>query len=154
MAFSEAYLDGESEQRFGTALAEFPREELFLSTKLGGYLRQPGASAMPGGGDYILDYTYDTALRSIERSLARRKVDRLDAVYIHDRDPGFAGTAYRDELESAAEGAFVALRRLKEENVVGAIGVASMDWRAQTARFGTKQTITLISVSTTSKPLH
>ncbi len=127
---SAAYLGGESEQRLGAALADFPREELYLSTKLGRYLRQPGASAMPGGGDYFLDYTYDTTLRSVERSLSQLRVDRLDAVYIHDLDPGFAGTAYRDELDSAVEGAFAALRRMKEEKVVGAIGVASMDWRA------------------------
>ena len=101
-----------------------------MSTKLGRYLRQPGASSLPGGSDYHLDYSYDATLRSIERSLSRLRVDRLDAVFIHDLDPGYAGAAYRDELKSAVEGAFPALLRLKEEKVVGAIGVASMDWRA------------------------
>jgi D-threo-aldose 1-dehydrogenase len=85
---------------------------------------------LPGGSDFYLDYTYDTTLRSVERSLSRLKVDRLDAVFIHDLDPGFARTAYREELMTAVEGAFPALQRLKDEKVVGAIGVASMDWQA------------------------
>ncbi|BCQ29444.1 aldo/keto reductase (plasmid) [Caballeronia sp. NK8] len=127
---SAAYLGGESEQRLGAALAEYPRDELYVSTKLGRYLSQPGASSLPGGSDFYLDYTYDATLRSVERSLSRLKVDRLDAVFIHDLDPGFAQTAYRDELMTAVEGAFPALQRLKEEKVVGAIGVASMDWQA------------------------
>jgi D-threo-aldose 1-dehydrogenase len=127
---SAAYLGGESEQRLGAALAAYPREELYVSTKLGRYLSQPGASSLPGGSDFYLDYTYDTTLRSVERSLSRLKVDRLDAVFIHDLDPGFARTAYREELMTAVEGAFPALQRLKDEKVVGAIGVASMDWQA------------------------
>jgi len=127
---SAAYLGGESEQRLGAALAEYPRDELYVSTKLGRYLSQPGASSLPGGSDFYLDYTYDTTLRSVERSLSRLKVDRLDAVFIHDLDPGFARTAYREELMTAVEGAFPALQRLKDEKVVGAIGVASMDWQA------------------------
>ncbi|PRY04329.1 aldo/keto reductase [Paraburkholderia sp. BL25I1N1] len=127
---SAAYLGGESEQRLGAALAAFPRDELYVSTKLGRYLSQPGASSLPGGSDFYLDYTYDTTLRSVERSLSRLNVDRLDAVFIHDLDPGFARTAYREELKAAVEGAFPALQRLKDEKVVGAIGVASMDWQA------------------------
>ena len=127
---SAAYLGGESEQRLGAALAAYPREELYVSTKLGRYLSRPGASSLPGGSDFYLDYTYDTTLRSVERSLSRLKVDRLDAVFIHDLDPGFAQAAYREELKTAVEGAFPALQRLKDEKVVGAIGVASMDWQA------------------------
>ncbi|WP_250536385.1 aldo/keto reductase [Caballeronia sp. AZ10_KS36] len=127
---SAAYLGGQSEQRLGAALAAYPRDELYVSTKLGRYLSQPGASSLPGGSDFYLDYTYDTTLRSVERSLSRLKVDRLDAVFIHDLDPGFAGRAYREELKTAVEGAFPALQRLKDENVVGAIGVASMNWQA------------------------
>jgi D-threo-aldose 1-dehydrogenase len=127
---SAAYLGGESEQRLGAALADYPRDELYVSTKLGRYLHQAGASSLPGVINYDLDYTYDTTLRSVERSLSRLKVDRLDAVFIHDLDPAFAGAAYRAELKSAVKGAFPALQRLKEEKVVGAIGVASMDWRA------------------------
>jgi len=127
---SAAYLGGESEQRLGAALATYPRDELYVSTKLGRYLSRPGASSLPGGSDFYLDYTYDTTLRSVERSLSRLRVDRLDAVFIHDLDPGFAGTAYREQLKAAVEGAFPALQRFKDEKVVGAIGVASMDWQA------------------------
>lgn len=127
---SAAYLGGESEQRLGAALADYSRDELYVSTKLGRYLRQVGASSLPGVINYDLDYTYDTTLRSVERSLSRLKVDRLDAVFLHDLDPAFAGAAYPDELKSAVKGAFPALQRLKEDKVVGAIGVASMDWRA------------------------
>jgi D-threo-aldose 1-dehydrogenase len=128
---SAVYMGGESEQRLGAALGGYPRDELRISTKLGRYLRQAGASSLPGSAsDYYLDYTYDTTLKSIERSLSLLNVDFLDVVFIHDLDPGFAKEAYREELRSAATGAYPALQRLKEENVIGAIGVASMNWRA------------------------
>ena len=128
---SALYLGGQSEERLGAALRGLPRNELFVSTKLGRYLTHPGESSLPGSNSsYYFDYSYDTTLASVERSLSRLEVDFLDIVFIHDLDPGFAKDAYEDELISAREGAYRALRHLKEQQVIGAIGIASMDWRA------------------------
>lgn len=127
---SALYLGGESERRLGAALAGLPRARLRISTKLGRYQDHAGSSIDPGGANSRFDYSAETALRSVERSLGRLGVDRLDAVYLHDLDPDLCGDAYRAHFESALEGAYPALRRLQEQGVVGAIGVAAMDWRA------------------------
>lgn len=128
---SAAYLGGESEQRLGTALKGLPRGDLRLSTKLGRYQRHTGSSLDPKNKDnYSFDYSADATLRSVERSLARLKVDRLDAVYIHDLDPRFAKDAYDDLFRAALTGAYPALQRLREDNVIGAVGIAAMDWRS------------------------
>jgi len=128
---SALYLGGQSEERLGAAMRGLARDELFISTKLGRYLKQSGGSSLPGSDSaYYFDYSYDTTLASVDRSLSRLEVDFLDIVFIHDLDPGFAKDAYQDELKSAREGAYRALQHLKEQNVIGAIGIASMDWRA------------------------
>jgi D-threo-aldose 1-dehydrogenase len=62
----------------------------------------------------VFDFSYDGALRSIEESLERLGLDRIDIALIHDPD---------DHYEQAVGGAYVALERLRAEGVVSAIGV-------------------------------
>ena len=52
--------------------------------------------------------------RSLEESLARLGLDRVDIAYIHDPD---------DHWQAAIDGAYPALHRLREQGVVRAIGV-------------------------------
>ncbi len=128
---SSAYLGGDSERRLGRALQDFPRDELILSTKLGRYQNYIGSSLEPGQADnYHFDFSADAARKSVEQSLERLGVDYLNAVYIHDLDPRFAKDAYHDLFQQAVTEAYPALQRLKQEKVIGAIGAASMDWRA------------------------
>jgi D-threo-aldose 1-dehydrogenase len=109
------YGSGLAERRLGLALREKPRTEFVLSTKVGRRLK-PGRSAWHGAPpfDSYFDFSYDGALRSLEGSLERLGVDRVDVALVHDPD---------DHYEEAAIGAFRALRRLRDEGLVTRIGV-------------------------------
>jgi D-threo-aldose 1-dehydrogenase len=110
------YGSGLSEQRVGAALRERPRHQFTLSTKVGRLLR---------AGEPVFDFSYDGALRSLEESLERLGLDRVDLVLIHDPD---------DHADEAMAGAYPALERLRAEGVVGAIGVGMNQWEIP-ARF-------------------
>src|SRR6266480_2755138 len=109
------YGSGLAEQRLGTALHEHARDEYVLSTKVGRLLR-PGSSGWPGAPplEAYFDFSYDAALRSLEASLERLGLDRVDIALVHDPD---------DHYEEALAGAYRALARLRDEGVVRAIGV-------------------------------
>jgi D-threo-aldose 1-dehydrogenase len=100
---------GRSERRIGEALRQRPdlAEEVILSTKTGHY------------GDEK-DYSYDRTMRSVETSLERLGVDYLPIVHIHD-------VVSEDELKDIVrqEAAHAALSDLREEGVVGNIGVGT-----------------------------
>jgi D-threo-aldose 1-dehydrogenase len=64
----------------------------------------------------VWDFSYDFALRSVGQSLDRLQTDRLDLVHIHDPDKF---------LDEAMRGTYRALHQLRDEGVVGAIGVGS-----------------------------
>ncbi|GAA2059817.1 aldo/keto reductase [Catenulispora yoronensis] len=113
---------GLSERRLGAALRTRPRAEFVLSTKVGRIL-EPVAEpegqdtegfAVPAAFRRVLDYSADGVRRSIEASLERLGLDRIDLALIHD--PDF------DEEQALGE-AFPALARLREEGVLGAVGV-------------------------------
>ena len=124
------YLGGESERRLGVALEGLPRRELFLSTKIGRYQNHTGSSIDPQSKHSYFDYSAQATMRSVERSLERLKVDRLDAVYIHDLDHRIGGDGYAALFGKALREAYPALLRLKEQKVIGAVGIATMDWQA------------------------
>jgi D-threo-aldose 1-dehydrogenase len=71
----------------------------------------------------IYDYSADGTLRSIEDSLKRLGVDRLDFVWIHDLSRDFHGDAWLARFETARTGAFRALTRLREQAVIKAWGL-------------------------------
>jgi D-threo-aldose 1-dehydrogenase len=112
------YGSGLAERRLGAALRGRPREELTVSTKVGRLLR-PGDSRADGWHgapplEAYFDFSYDAALRSLDESLERLGLDRVDIALVHDPD---------DHYDEALAGAFRALARLREEGVVRAIGV-------------------------------
>jgi D-threo-aldose 1-dehydrogenase len=112
------YGSGLAEERLGRALRERPRDDFVLSTKVGRLLL-PGlppdrvfAGAPPLGP--VFDFGYDATLRSLDESLERLGLERVDVALIHDPD---------DHYADAMDGAYRALERLRSEGVVGAIGV-------------------------------
>jgi D-threo-aldose 1-dehydrogenase len=123
------YGSGLSERRVGGALRERPRDEFVLSTKVGRLLRtggQPDAvyeGALPL--EPVFDFSFEGVLRSLDESLERLGLDRVDVVYIHDPD---------DHFEDALAGAYPALERLRSEGVVRAVGVG-MNQSEMLARF-------------------
>ncbi len=123
---------GLSERRLGGALAAYRREEFVVSTKVGRLLvpRRPPTErdddifAVPGDLRRQWDFSRDGVLRSIEASLDRLGLDRLDIAYVHDPDvSGIPGAA----VTGAA-----ALIELRDEGVLGAVGIGSNDAGAVT----------------------
>jgi D-threo-aldose 1-dehydrogenase len=111
---------GLSEQRLGRFLVGRPRDDFVLATKVGRLLRAD-APAQPREAIWkdvpalnpVFDFSYDGVLRSVEESLERLGLDRIDVLHIHDPD---------DHYEEAMTGAYPALDRLRSEGVIGAVG--------------------------------
>jgi D-threo-aldose 1-dehydrogenase len=117
------YGHGLSEARLGAALAGRPREEYLVATKVGRLLVPDGGTAPPPTifsrtppVHPVFDFTADGVLRSVEASLERLGLDRVDLLHVHDPD---------DHLDDAERGAFPALLRLRDEGVVRAIGLGT-----------------------------
>jgi D-threo-aldose 1-dehydrogenase len=114
---------GLSEQRLGEFLGGKPRDQFVISTKVGRRLVAASADAPPDGADgfygaprlsRVRDYSRDGVLASLEASLTRLGLDRIDIALIHDPD---------DHAAEALDGAFRALAELRTAGVIGAIGV-------------------------------
>ncbi|MFE7705600.1 aldo/keto reductase [Streptomyces sp. NPDC057486] len=128
---------GLSERRLGAALRHRPRDSYVVSTKVGRLLdpvpADPIASydglsegfAVPATHRRRWDFSADGVRRSIEDSLERLGLDRIDVAYLHDPD---------DHAEAAFREAYPALEKLRSEGVVGAIG-AGMNQTAMLTRF-------------------
>ena len=111
------YGAGISERRVGAFLRTQPREAFTLTTKVGRLLVQgPGQSAQPHSPsvEAVYDFTADGVRRSLEESLTRLGLDRVDVALIHDPD---------EHYRQALEGAYPALHELRASGVIGAIGV-------------------------------
>ena len=83
------YGHGRAELTLGHALRDVPRDSYLLSTKVGRYLEPADAPGRPSrrraeGVPFnpVLDYSRDGATRSLEQSMLRLGVSRLDLVYI------------------------------------------------------------------------
>jgi D-threo-aldose 1-dehydrogenase len=121
------YADGLGEHWAGAALRQHPRDEFVLSTKVGRRLRplpHAGlASAKRFPFEPYYDYSYEGTLRSLEDSLQRLGLARVDIVYLHDVNPRWHGDDYERRFGEAMNGAYRALERLRGDGVVRAIGV-------------------------------
>src|SRR5207237_8836746 len=65
------------------------------------------------------DYSYDAAMRSVEGSLERLGMERIELMYIHDPPKDMVSEV------TGPGGALQSLRKLQSEGVLGHIGVAS-----------------------------
>lgn len=114
---SPLYGSGLAESRFGAVLPGLPRASFTLSDKVGYAIYpdtpppDPAASQPPPSPGK--DFSYDGALRMVEGSLRRLGLDRIDILLLHDPD---------EHMDEALAGTYPALRRLRDEGVVGAIG--------------------------------
>ena len=124
---------GQSEGRLGAFLAR--QEGYVLSSKVGRLLRDvpPHPSQLEPDGvtrsfatdsplNVVYDFSYDGTMRSVEESLGRMGLDRLDILYLHDPDvPGLS-------VGEVMAGAGRALVELREQGVVRAIGAGMNEW--------------------------
>jgi D-threo-aldose 1-dehydrogenase len=124
---------GLSERRLGALLAKYPRDEYVLSTKVGRLLvpdptatgRDAEGFDVPATTKRVWDFSRDGILRSVEESLTRLGLDRVDILYLHDADNHF---------DEAATQAVPALIELREQGVINAFGVG-MNQAELPARF-------------------
>jgi D-threo-aldose 1-dehydrogenase len=129
------YGRGRSERRIGAALRDRPRASFRISTKVGRLLRPATGrpttdEAYTDIPDFEVEYDYseDGALRSLDASLERLGLDRVDTLFIHDIDRWTHGDAQPARFREAMTGAYRALRRLRDQGVVSAIGVGVNEW--------------------------
>ena len=125
---------GLSERRLGAYLRTRPRDEVVVSTKVGRLLvpspetadrRDPEMFDVPATARRVWDFSRDGVLASIEASLERTGLDRIDVAYLHDPD---------EHWVQAANEALPALVELRDQGLVGAIG-AGMNQSAMLTRF-------------------
>jgi len=124
------YGNGLAEQRLGAVLSTKPRDQFVLATKVGRLLRAgapPESDTFPGAPPLnpVFDFSYDGVMRSVEESVTRLGIDRIDVLHIHDPDEHFA---------EALSGAYPALDRLRAEGTIKAVG-AGMNQAEMLARF-------------------
>jgi D-threo-aldose 1-dehydrogenase len=130
---------GLSETRLNRFLRGKPRADYVLSTKVGRWLRACRPEERDGVGKWfdvparqeVYDYTYDGVLRSVEFSLERLGIDRIDILYAHDLDVFNHGTqeALDAKLAEFMEGGYRALLRLREEGAIRAFGAGINEWQ-------------------------
>jgi D-threo-aldose 1-dehydrogenase len=134
---------GLSERRIGAALRDRPRAEFVLSTKVGRILEPVSGPVnssddqgfdVPAASRRRWDFTADGVARSIEDSLERLGLDRIDIAYLHDPD---------DHVEQALSEAYPALEKLRDEGLIRAIGVG-MNQSAVPTRFVTETDIDVV----------
>jgi D-threo-aldose 1-dehydrogenase len=124
------YGHGLAESRLGRGLLGADRDSVAVSTKVGRLLRDVPAT---GQSDFhgtppvnpVFDFSADGVRRSVEESLERLGLDRVDMLFVHDPD---------DHYEAAIAGAIPALVALRDQGVVRAIG-AGMNQAPMLARF-------------------
>lgn len=126
------YGNGMAEQRLGAFLKTKPSSDYVLCTKVGRLLRQP---EKPEGEDAyykgtpperpVFDFSYDGVMTSVEESLKRLGVERIDVLHIHDPD---------NHYPQAIDGAYKALDTLRRDGTIGAVG-AGMNQSEMLAEF-------------------
>lgn len=128
------YGNGLSERRIGNLLRQQPRDEFVLSSKVGRLLTaDAGAPRAQNGYVDILpfrqtwDFTAAGTRRSVEDSLQRLGLARLDVAYVHDPDAATHGDRAPDVLKQVLEQTLPELARLKAEGVISAIGLGTND---------------------------
>jgi len=135
---------GLAERRLGRALGGRRRDDFVVSTKVGRLVRAENQIAAGADIDrqalgdrddafyvrsepvrVVFDYSGDGVRRSLEESLERMGLERIDIALIHDPD---------DHWRQAIGEAWPALAKLREQGIVRAVGVG-MNQSAMLAQF-------------------
>ena len=131
---------GLSEIRLNRFLRDKPRDSYVLSTKIGRYFKVTTPDKRDGFGKWfdvpsrneIYDYTYDGVMRSVEFSLERLGIDRIDILFAHDLDVFNHGS--REALDAKIaelmnDGGYKALSEMREQGVIKAFGGGVNEWQ-------------------------
>ncbi|WP_187775789.1 aldo/keto reductase [Luteimonas suaedae] len=121
---------GLSERRFGRFLHTLDPDDYAISTKVGRLLTATDDPPQtqwqdPAPFDYTYDYSAAATRRSIEDSLQRLGIPRIDVVFIHDLSPDNEqdlGMPWEQRFAEAAKGAMPELTKMREEGLIKAWG--------------------------------
>ena len=121
---------GLSERRFGLFFQGRRRDDFVVSTKIVRILKPDESFHKPlmwkdyPPFRYEYDYSASGARRSIEESLQRMGLSRLDIVFIHDLSPdnGDMGPEWTSHFETAMKGAAKELTKMRDEGLIKAWG--------------------------------
>jgi D-threo-aldose 1-dehydrogenase len=130
---------GLSETRMNRFLRGKPRDSYVLSTKIGRLLRATTPDRRDGIGKWfdvpsraeVYDYSYDGVMRSLEFSLERLGVDRVDILFAHDLDVfnHKSQAALDARLAELMAGGYRALLSLRDQGVIRAFGAGVNEWQ-------------------------
>ena len=129
---------GLSETRLNRFLRDKDRDSYVLSTKVGRLLQPCAPAERDGFGKWFdvparterYDYTYDGVMRSVEFSLERLGLDRIDILYGHDLDVFNHDTQAQltEKLTEFINGGYKALLTLRDQGVIKAFGAGVNAW--------------------------
>lgn len=131
---------GLAETRMNPFLRGKNRNDYVLSSKVGRLFRLPGPGEdrdcigkffdVPSRKE-IYDYSYDGVMRSVEFSLERLGVDRIDILFAHDLDVFNHKTqaALDAKLAEFMNGGYRALLALRDSGVIKAFGAGVNEWQ-------------------------
>jgi len=120
---------GLSETRIGAALAGVPRDSYTLSTKVGRVIEDAAGRRGEADGFAVdglaarFDYSRGGMRRALEASLRRLRTDRIDILFLHDIGALTHGERHPLVLAQALDEALPEMARMREEGLVGAIGI-------------------------------
>jgi D-threo-aldose 1-dehydrogenase len=125
------YGHGLGEHRIGEALRGRDRDSFVLSSKVGRLLKPgdpktlehgPFKDALPFAEVY--DYSYDGVMRSVDDSLQRLGMHRIDILLVHDLDVWTHGSeaARQQRVAEFMAGGYRAMVALRDQGAVRAIG--------------------------------
>ena len=116
------YGDKQSEKNLGKVLPHANRTQFALSTKAG-RLYSPGLSTPENAK---MDLSYDAILKSVDSSLKRLSLDKIDILFIHD--PELHPEGRRSGFKQVMTESFQAAQKLKNDGLINAIGVGMNEW--------------------------
>ena len=125
------YGHGLAEHRLGEALRWRPRQEFVVSTKVGRLLH-PIERRQLRSADYVdalpfaveYDYSHDAIMRSVEDSLQRLALERIDILLVHDVDVYTHGVAMQQHhFDQLMTSGWKALQRLRDDGTVASVGL-------------------------------
>ncbi len=130
---------GLSETRLNHFLRGKPRDAYIISTKIGRHLRPCPPDQRDGIGKWfevparneVYDYSYDGVMRSLEASLERLGLDRIDILYAHDLDVANhrSQSGLDAKLSEFMSSGYRALIDLRNQGVIKAFGAGVNEWQ-------------------------
>lgn len=124
------YGHGLAEHRLGSALRDWPRDQLVISTKVGRVYDpaprgQDARVNWAGGLNFAVRYDYSAAgfEASLTQSRLRLGQPVVDALIIHDLDRDYHGAAFDGHMADLTGSGLGYLHRLKAGGVISAVGM-------------------------------